>query len=68
MAENEKAPLGLTPAEYVVKVVKKKKHNNNKTNKIKNNQSKKNEKVVEHLKNLFAMVRNYMIEEPNLRS
>ena len=67
MAENEKAPLGLTPAEYVVKVVKKK-NNNNKTNKIKNNQSKKNEKVVEHLKNLFAMVRNYMIEEPNLRS
>ena len=67
MAENEKAPLGLTPAEYVVKVVKTK-NNNNKTNKIKNNQSKKNEKVVEHLKNLFAMVRNYMIEEPNLRS
>ena len=66
MAENEKAPLGLTPAEYVVKVVKQ--NTNNKTNKIKNNQSKKNEKVVEHLKNLFAMVRNYMIEEPNLRS
>ena len=66
MAEDEKVPLGLTPAEYVVKVVEK--NNNNKTNKIKNNQSKKNEKVVEHLKNLFAMVRNYMIEEPNLRS
>ena len=43
MAENEKAPLGLTPAEYVVKVVKKK-NNNNKTNKIKNNQSKKKRK------------------------
>ena len=67
MAEDEKVPNGVTPAEYVVKVVKQK-NNNNKTNKIKNNQSKKNEKVVEHLKNLFAMVRNYMIEEPNLRS
>ena len=67
MAEDEKVPAGHTPAEYVIKVVKTN-NNNNKTNKIKNDQSKKNEKVVEHLKNLFAMVRNYMIEEPNLRS
>ena len=46
----------------------KKNNNNNKTNKIKNNQSKKNEKVVEHLKNCFAMVRTYMLEDPNLKS